>query len=84
MEGKNSESIKEKIRFSVEMVKLGVFISTAVGGGAAGLLLNLNTQIKVVLFFTALLILISSVLFSLTSFLKALEYLKRLEEIENE
>ena len=78
------ESIKEKIKFFSEMVKLGVFISTAVGSGAAGLLLNLNSKIKVLLFFTALLILISSVLFSLTSFLKTLESLKKLEHVENE
>ncbi len=84
MDGKNLESIKEKIKFFSEMVKLGVFISIAVGSGAAGLLLNLNSKIKVLLFFTALLILISSVLFSLTSFLKTLESLKKLEHVENE
>ena len=84
MESKKVEAIKERIRFYTEMVKLGTVISMAVGSGAAGLILNLNSKLKVILLILALLIFANSVLFSLTAFLKALEYLKKLEEEENE
>ncbi len=76
------EALKERIKFYTEMVKLGTAVSIAVGGGSVGLLLNLDSGLKAVLFLLSILLVLSSVVFTVSSFLEALDCLRKLERMD--
>ncbi|EDP75544.1 hypothetical protein [Hydrogenivirga sp. 128-5-R1-1] len=74
-------AIKEKVRFYTEMVKLGTVASITVGGGGVSLLLNLDSGLKAILFLLSILLALSSVAFTVSSFLKSLDYMRELERL---
>ncbi len=76
------EAIKEKVRFYTEMVKLGTVASITVGGGGVSLLLNLDSGLKAILFLLSILLALSSAVFTVSSFLKALDYMRELERLD--
>ncbi len=76
------EAVKEKVRFYTEMVKLGTVASITVGGGGVSLLLNLDSGVKAILFLLSILLALSSAIFTVSSFLKALDYMRELERLD--
>ncbi len=77
----SEEAVKEKVRFYTEMVKLGAITSITVGGGGVSLLLNMDSGLKAILFLLSILLVLSSAIFTVSSFLKALDYMKELERL---
>ena len=75
-------AIKEKVRFYTEMVKLGTVASITVSGGGVSLLLNLDSGLKAILFLLSILLALSSVVFTVSSFLKSLDYMRELERLD--
>jgi len=74
--------LEEKIRFYTEMVKLGTIASITIGGGSASLLLSMDSGLKAILFLLSVVLTMSAVVFTVSSFLKALDYMKELEKLE--
>ncbi len=78
----DKEGVKERVRFYTEMVKLGTVASITVGGGGVSLLLNLDNGLKAILFLLSILLVLSSAVFTVSSFLKALDYIRELERLD--
>ena len=78
----DKEGVKERVRFYTEMVKLGTVVSLTVGGGAVGLVFNLKDELRVLAFIGAVFVEVASVMFTVHSYLKVLDYLDRLEKLK--
>ena len=72
--------IEEKLKFHVEMVKLGTTITVAVGGGTVGLLLNPNRFLKVLAGMLGLLVILGSISFTVSHYFQIKKLFKALEE----
>jgi len=72
--------LEEKLKFHMEMVKLGTTITVAVGGGTIGLLLNPNSFLKVLAGVLGLLVVLGSVSFTVSHYFQIKELFKVLEE----
>ncbi len=58
----DKEAIKERVKFYTELLKLLWIFAIALGGGEVGLLINLNSSIKALLFFGGLFLLLLTVI----------------------
>lgn len=73
------EAVKERVKVYVEVLKLLWVLAVALGGGEVGLLVNLDTGIKVVLFVIGFFILIMTIMGIVYILLAVRDELKRLE-----
>ena len=73
------EAVKERVKVYLEVLKLLWILAVALGGGEVGLLVNLDTGIKVVLFVIGFFILILTIMGVVYILLAVRDELKRLE-----
>ena len=74
------EAVKERIKVYVEVLKLLWVLAIAIGGGEVGLLVNLDSGIKVILFVVGFLILILTIMGIVYILLAVRNELERLEK----
>ena len=74
------EAVKERVKVYVEVLKLLWILAIALGGGEVGLLVNLDSGIKVILFVIGFFILILTIMGIVYILLAVRDELKRLEE----
>lgn len=72
------EAVKERVRVYVEVLKLLWILAIALGGGEVGLLVNLDSGIKVILFVIGFFILILTIIGIVYILLAVRDELKRL------
>ena len=73
------EVVKERVKVYVEVLKLLWILAIALGGGEVGLLVNLDSGIKVILFVIGFFILILTIMGIVYILLAVRDELKRLE-----
>ena len=74
------EAVKERIKVYVEVLKLLWILAIALGGGEVGLLVNLDSGIKVILFVVGFFILILTIMGIVYILLAVRNELERLEK----